>query len=61
MTGTDAPAALAHEMHQAWSRFGREGDPGWPEWTPEVQAVMVFDVPCGLVHAPRADELAIWT
>lgn len=60
MTGTDAPAQLAREMHQAWVRFGRNGDPGWVGWTPEDQAVMTFDVPSRLAHAPRADELALW-
>jgi para-nitrobenzyl esterase len=61
MTGADAPPGLAREMHQAWARFGQNGDPGWPEWTPDDQAVMTFDVPSGLVRAPRADELALWT
>ncbi|GAA2667654.1 carboxylesterase family protein [Nonomuraea recticatena] len=28
--GHHAPQALAHEMHGAWVRFVRDGDPGWP-------------------------------
>ncbi|TXK19939.1 carboxylesterase/lipase family protein [Homoserinibacter sp. GY 40078] len=30
--GTDAPADLAREMHAAWVRFIRTGDPGWPRF-----------------------------
>ena len=54
------PQQLADEMHRAWVAFGRQGDPGWPPWTPHEQAVMTFDVPSTLVDAPRADELALW-
>jgi para-nitrobenzyl esterase len=61
MAGSDAPADLAREMHEAWVRFGRDGTPGWQEWRPDDQAVMIFDVPSRLAYSPRADELAIWS
>lgn len=60
MLGTDAPQALADEVHSAWVRFVRDGDPGWEPWTPQDRAVMTFDTPSEVVRAPRADELALW-
>lgn len=30
LTGPDAPAALARDMHAAWVAFIRDGNPGWP-------------------------------
>jgi para-nitrobenzyl esterase len=32
LMGPDAPQALADEMHGAWVRFAKTGDPGWPAW-----------------------------
>lgn len=60
LVGAGAPQQLADEMHRSWVNFGRDADPGWRPWTPDEQAVMTFDVPSTLVHAPRADELALW-
>ncbi|GAA4092454.1 carboxylesterase/lipase family protein [Nonomuraea soli] len=34
--GPDAPRALAAEMHAAWVRFVRTGDPGWPLGHPKI-------------------------
>jgi para-nitrobenzyl esterase len=31
-TGPNPPQELATEMHAAWVRFVRDGDPGWPAW-----------------------------
>lgn len=60
MAGEGAPQDLADVMHRAWVAFAREGDAGWPRWTPEHPAVMAFDVPSQVVEGPRADELAVW-
>jgi para-nitrobenzyl esterase len=60
MAGDEAPAALATQMHEAWVRFATGGRPGWPAWTPDDQAVMIFDADSEVVQAPRADELALW-
>jgi para-nitrobenzyl esterase len=60
MVGPGAPQGLADEMHAAWVRFVTDGDPGWPRWTPQDQAVMTFGTPSEVVRAPRADELALW-
>ncbi|MFJ9591557.1 carboxylesterase/lipase family protein [Streptomyces virginiae] len=32
LAGTEAPQALADEMHTAWVRFATTGDPGWAPW-----------------------------
>jgi para-nitrobenzyl esterase len=40
--------------------FARDGDPGWPAWTPDNPAVMTFDLASEVVTGPRADELALW-
>ena len=55
-----APQALADRMHAAWVGFVRDGDPGWPAWRPEDEAVQRFDTESTLVHHPRAAEAALW-
>jgi para-nitrobenzyl esterase len=60
LTGQDPPQELANEMHGAWVAFARDGDPGWPRYTPESRAVMTYDTPSRVVHNPRGDELACW-
>jgi para-nitrobenzyl esterase len=60
MAGDTAPQQLADEMHRAWVAFGRDGDPGWRPWTPDDQAVMMFDRTSALAQGPRAEELALW-
>ena len=41
--------ALGEAMQDAWIAFARTGNPehpalpSWPQWTPERNAVMVFD------------------
>ena len=61
MAGEAAPRDLAEKMHRSWVAFGREGDAGWPRWTPEHPAVMTFGAASCVVEGPRADELALWT
>lgn len=60
MAGEDAPQHLADQMHRAWVAFARDGDPGWTAWTPDLAAVMIFDVESEVVNGARADELALW-
>jgi para-nitrobenzyl esterase len=56
--GPERPRALADEMHAAWVRFAKTGEPGWAEWD-ESRPVMTFDFPTSaVVHAPRDDERA---
>lgn len=44
-TGPHPPQHLADEVHEAFARFARVGDPGWPRWTREHPAAHVFDGP----------------
>jgi para-nitrobenzyl esterase len=41
--GDAPPAALAAEMHGAWTRFITEGDPGWPRYNLTTRPVRVLD------------------
>ena len=61
MAGEAAPGTSQSRCTAAWVAFGREGDAGWPRWTPEHPAVMTFGAASCVVEGPRADELALWT
>ncbi|WP_019201651.1 carboxylesterase/lipase family protein [Tsukamurella sp. 1534] len=41
LTGPNPPQVLADEMHSAWVRFTRDGDPGWPAYG-AARSVRVF-------------------
>ena len=56
----DSPQHLANEMHQAWCRFIKEGDPGWPAYDPHHRATMSFDHKPRLVNDPAASERLAW-
>jgi para-nitrobenzyl esterase len=34
---------LSKQMHDAWGAFATTGDPGWPRYTKDGQATMIFD------------------
>ncbi|MEU6097233.1 carboxylesterase family protein [Streptomyces sp. NPDC047079] len=60
LAGPGAPRALAREMHTAWVRFARDGDPGWPAWD-TTHPVRVFGGDgAPLAHGPRDAEMALW-
>ena len=59
-TGPTPPQDLADQMHAAWIRFARTGDPGWPVFD-DRHAVRVFDAGGGSVEFdPRRDERMVW-
>jgi para-nitrobenzyl esterase len=61
LIGQTPPQSLADEIHAAWVRFARTGDPGWPPFD-EGKAVMVYTASGGEVGPlPRTDEIAAWT
>jgi para-nitrobenzyl esterase len=60
MLGGAAPQELATEMHAAWVRFAKTGDPGWPRYTTADRASMRFDAVSRLTFDDRADERALW-
>ena len=47
-------------MHEAWVRFARTGEPGWPHYDAGDRATMVFDTPCELVHDAAGAERRLW-
>ncbi|MGO4105719.1 carboxylesterase/lipase family protein [Leifsonia sp. YAF41] len=60
MAGPTAPQQLATDMHDAWVRFAKTGDPGWPTWN-SYRPVRVWDGTANpLAHSPREDERASW-
>jgi len=59
IAGQGAPQSIADDMHEAWVRFAKTGDPGWESWN-ERRPVRMFGGESGVVHAPREDERANW-
>jgi para-nitrobenzyl esterase len=64
--GPEAPTGLAHDMHQAWAAFAREGRPsaeGLPPW-PTVddgdRPVLLLDTEPGMAHDPEATTRRFW-
>jgi para-nitrobenzyl esterase len=63
LTGTDpARRPLAKMMSQAWVSFARTGPPmpGWPAYSTETRATMVFDTKGGVENDPRGAERRAW-
>ncbi|MGK5111999.1 carboxylesterase/lipase family protein [Geodermatophilus sp. CPCC 205506] len=60
LMGSGAPQALADEMHRAWVRFVRDGDPGWAPYDLDRRAVQDFGEQVRLVDDPRGEQRAIW-
>jgi para-nitrobenzyl esterase len=63
LTGSDAPQALADEMHAAWVAFVRDGDPGWPAYAPDARSVRIFGGAEGagaVEDDPRGARRKVW-
>jgi para-nitrobenzyl esterase len=60
VAGPDAPSGLAEEMHQAWIRFARTGEPGWPPFDQTLPVRMFDDKGGGVRVDPHAVERAAW-
>ena len=58
--GTEAPAALAREMHAAWVRFASTGDPGWPPFDAHFPVMIFGGEQAEVVPDPRSDERQSW-
>ncbi|MCM3500906.1 carboxylesterase family protein [Microbacterium sp. P26] len=56
MTGLEAPAELARQMHGDWVRFAQTGDPGWEPFG-ESGRVRRYDTVSREVDLPRAQVL----
>jgi para-nitrobenzyl esterase len=60
LMGANPPQKLADEMHAAWVRFAKTGDPGWEAWTAK-RPVEIFDSPTSAIeYAPREETRAVW-
>jgi carboxylesterase type B len=54
-------AALATAMHQAWIRFARTGDPGWPAYDTTRRPTQVYDGGSNpVVDDPDGTERTVW-
>lgn len=47
-------------MHSAWTRFFRDGDPGFPPYALEERETMVFDDAPAVVEDPDGEERQAW-
>ena len=57
IAGTGAQSrAVSRAMMQAFLRFARSGDPGWPAYTLAERATMLFDAVPRVVNDPRGAE-----
>lgn len=56
LAGEAAPQSLADDMHDAWMRMIRDGNPGWPAFGHD-RLVRVFDAPSRTAVLPRADAV----
>jgi para-nitrobenzyl esterase len=52
---------LAHTVHQAWVRFAKGAEPGWPAYDGERRATMCFAVPSTVVDDPDGDLRSCWS
>lgn len=55
-TASAARGAMSRTVMQAFLRFARTGDPGWPAYDLRERATMVFDVESRVVRDPRGRE-----
>jgi para-nitrobenzyl esterase len=53
---------VSNEVQNRWRAFSREGVPGdgWPTYTPEERAVLVFDRRTHLEHDPNPERRRAW-
>jgi para-nitrobenzyl esterase len=60
LMGPAAPQALADEMHGAWVRFVRDGDPDWAAYDLARRSVQDFGEQVRLAEDPRGEQRALW-
>ncbi|MFD2473486.1 carboxylesterase/lipase family protein [Amycolatopsis silviterrae] len=57
----DSVRELAERMHASWVAFARDGDPGWPRYTPENPVVQRIDTEWTTTTTADGPERALWT
>ncbi len=61
MTGDDPPQTLADDMHGAWVRFVRDGDPGWAAYGEQRSTRRFGGADDGeVVDDPRPERRLLW-
>jgi para-nitrobenzyl esterase len=55
-----AVEALATTVQDAWLRFARTGDPGWPAYGPATRPTMLLGEQCGVADDPMSAERLAW-
>ncbi|MBY0399148.1 carboxylesterase family protein, partial [Myxococcota bacterium] len=56
----EAAQRVSRAMMDAWVRFARAGDPGWPAYEESRRATFVIDDPCRVEDAPHEKERALF-
>lgn len=54
------PQHVADAVHSTWTRFIRDGDPGFPPYAPDRRETMVFDEVSRVVADPDGAERRAW-
>ncbi|HEY0258385.1 MAG TPA: carboxylesterase family protein [Lacisediminihabitans sp.] len=60
LLGDAASPALAREMHDAWIRFARTGDPGWAPYAADARQVRRFDTKSATLDDPDRATRIPW-
>lgn len=55
-----SPQHVADVVHAVWTRFVRDGDPGFPRYSLERRETMVFDDDSQVLADPDAAERRVW-
>ena len=55
-----SPQHVANAVHGAWTRFVQGGDPGFPHYSTEQRATMVFNDASAVADDPDAEERTAW-
>jgi para-nitrobenzyl esterase len=55
----EEPQRVADQMSEAWLRFARTGDPGWPAYEAAERTTRIFDVESRLENDPLAEVRAV--
>ncbi len=56
----DVVDSIIREMHGAWVRFTRTGDPGWPRFEGDVSPIRIFDRTTRTETADRRELMRVW-
>jgi para-nitrobenzyl esterase len=55
----EEPQQVADQMSEAWLRFARTGDPGWPAYDATQRTTRIFDLESRLENDPLAEVRAV--